>query len=100
MVILTDDATNPRMRPTHANIVRPALILQETILMIYLRLRRCNGLSVVPTPMIRCSSTVSILLIHKTLFSHYSISILDSGHGGQTKDTDGDEGDGFDEGEN
>jgi hypothetical protein len=25
-------------------------------------------------------------------------SLLDSGHGGQTKDLDGDEGDGFDEG--
>ena len=33
---------------------------------------------------------------YKFLFRSYSL--LDSGHGGQTKDLDGDEADGFDEG--
>ena len=43
------------------------------------------------------------LFFHCESFSHkfyklYIISPLDSGHGGQTKDLDGDEADGYDEG--
>jgi len=48
------------------------------------------------SPTILYSSTVSVVLT-----SWYIPTLnfsLDSGHGGQAKDTDGDEGDGFDEG--
>lgn len=61
MVVLTDDQTNPRNRPTSANIIAAMQWL--------VRDARPND----------------------ALFFHYS------GHGGQTKDTDGDEGDGYDE---
>ncbi|KDR73066.1 hypothetical protein GALMADRAFT_252495 [Galerina marginata CBS 339.88] len=61
MVILTDDATNPRMQPTRENIIQAMQWL--------VRGAQPND----------------------SLFFHYS------GHGGQTKDLDGDEGDGFDE---
>ena len=47
------------------------------------------------TLMILCFSTVSV-------FANRTLSmlrgLLDSGHGGQTKDLDGDEDDGYDEG--
>lgn len=61
MVILTDDATNPRMQPTTANIIQAMQWL------------------------------VNNAKPNDALFFHYS------GHGGQTKDTDGDEADGYDE---
>ncbi|KAF5321346.1 hypothetical protein D9619_000540 [Psilocybe cf. subviscida] len=61
MVTLTDDATNPRMQPTHANIVAAMQWLVDGA-----------------NP-------------NDSLFFHYS------GHGGQTKDLDGDEADGYDE---
>ncbi|KAF8165657.1 caspase domain-containing protein [Crassisporium funariophilum] len=61
IVMLTDDATNPRMMPTRENI-----------------LNAMNWLVRGAQP-------------NDSLFFHYS------GHGGQTKDTDGDEGDGYDE---
>ncbi|PPQ66735.1 hypothetical protein CVT26_009536 [Gymnopilus dilepis] len=61
MVILTDDATNPRMTPTRDNILQAMQWL--------VRGAQPND----------------------SLFFHYS------GHGGQTKDLDGDEEDGYDE---
>jgi hypothetical protein len=61
IVILTDDATNPRMMPTRDNILQAMQWL--------VRGAQPND----------------------SLFFHYS------GHGGQTKDADGDEGDGYDE---
>ncbi|KAJ2916612.1 hypothetical protein MD484_g3828, partial [Candolleomyces efflorescens] len=61
MVILTDDASNPRMQPTTANIIQAMQWL------------------------------VNNAKPNDALFFHYS------GHGGQTKDTDGDEADGYDE---
>lgn len=61
MVILTDDAQNPRMQPTTANIIAAMQWL------------------------------VQGAKPNDALFFHYS------GHGGQTKDKDGDEGDGYDE---
>ncbi|TFK27140.1 metacaspase [Coprinopsis marcescibilis] len=61
MVVLTDDQSNARMRPTKANIIQAARWL------------------------------VSGASPNDALFFHFS------GHGGQTKDKDGDEGDGFDE---
>ncbi|KAF9478415.1 peptidase C14 [Pholiota conissans] len=60
MVILTDDATDPRGRPTRANIASMQWLVRGA------------------QP-------------NDSLFFHYS------GHGGQTKDTGGDEGDGYDE---
>ncbi|PIL24114.1 hypothetical protein GSI_13866 [Ganoderma sinense ZZ0214-1] len=59
--MLTDDATDPRLRPTKTNILDAMHWL------------------------------VSGAHAHDSLFFHYS------GHGGQVKDTDGDEVDGFDE---
>ena len=47
-----------------------------------------------PSPMIPCSSTVSG---YRPLTSS-DLRFEDSGHGGQTKDLDGDEEDGYDEG--
>lgn len=45
--------------------------------------------------MMHCSSTVS----PSTTMNRHTLDVFsDSGHGGQTKDTDGDEGDGYDEG--
>ncbi|KDQ26004.1 hypothetical protein PLEOSDRAFT_62053 [Pleurotus ostreatus PC15] len=61
IVILTDDATNPRQLPTRDNIIHAMRWL------------------------------VSDAQPNDSLFFHYS------GHGGQTKDLDGDEEDGFDE---
>lgn len=61
IVMLTDDAKNPRMMPTRENII--------------------NGMQWLT----RNASP------NDSLFFHYS------GHGGQTKDLDGDEADGFDE---
>ncbi|KAI0342819.1 hypothetical protein BDW22DRAFT_1428962 [Trametopsis cervina] len=61
IVMLTDDAKNPRQIPTKQNIIAAMQWL--------VRDARPND----------------------SLFFHYS------GHGGQTKDTDGDEGDGYDE---
>lgn len=61
IVMLTDDATNPRMMPTHDNIISGMQWLTRNA-----------------AP-------------NDSLFFHYS------GHGGQTKDLDGDEADGFDE---
>ncbi|KAF8914273.1 caspase domain-containing protein [Gymnopilus junonius] len=61
IVTLTDDATNPRMKPTRENILQAMQWL--------VRGAQPND----------------------SLFFHYS------GHGGQTKDLDGDEGDGYDE---
>jgi len=45
-----------------------------------------------------CSSTVRIVPIHNSRDFSY-IGKIDSGHGGQTKDLDGDEEDGYDEGD-
>ncbi|KAG5652122.1 Ca(2+)-dependent cysteine protease, partial [Sphagnurus paluster] len=61
IVMLTDDATNPRQQPTRENILAAMQWL------------------------VRGAAP------DDSLFFHYS------GHGGQTKDLDGDEGDGFDE---
>ncbi|KAF8071909.1 peptidase C14, caspase domain-containing protein, partial [Lyophyllum atratum] len=61
IVILTDDSTNPRQKPTRQNII--------TAMQWLVRGAAPND----------------------SLFFHYS------GHGGQTKDLDGDEGDGYDE---
>jgi hypothetical protein len=61
IVTLTDDASNPRQRPTRDNILRAMQWL------------------------------VSNAQPNDSLFFHYS------GHGGQTKDLDGDEADGYDE---
>lgn len=46
-------------------------------------------------PTTPCSSIVRDQLLFLIFFTHHQV---DSGHGGQTKDTDGDEGDGYDEG--
>ena len=46
-------------------------------------------------PMTRCFSTVSMNISD---YKGVDLMYLDSGHGGQTKDLDGDEADGFDEG--
>ncbi|KAF9468049.1 caspase domain-containing protein [Collybia nuda] len=61
IVTLTDDATNPRQKPTRENIIHAMQWL------------------------VRGAAP------NDSLFFHYS------GHGGQTKDLDGDEGDGYDE---
>lgn len=61
MVVLTDDARNPRQIPTRANMIAAMQWLVQGA--------RAND----------------------ALFFHYS------GHGGQTKDADGDEDDGYDE---
>nr|ODN93748.1 metacaspase-1 [Cryptococcus depauperatus CBS 7855] len=61
IVVLTDDARNPRQIPTHANMIAAMQWL------------------------------VSGAQPNDSLFFHYS------GHGGQTKDLDGDEDDGYDE---
>jgi hypothetical protein len=45
--------------------------------------------------MTHCSSIVSDFL--RFLRRSFFIRLLDSGHGGQTKDLDGDEADGYDE---
>ena len=42
---------------------------------------------------------VQLYNIHTFFFEKKFLLLLDSGHGGQTKDLDGDEADGFDEGE-
>lgn len=72
----------------------------ELILQLQLLIKRrsllCNGSFGTQRPMILFSSTV-ILFLHQFGY-HFLIPQLDSGHGGQTKDVDGDEGDGQDEG--
>lgn len=78
MVVLTDDATNPRQLPTKRNIMDAMRWL--------VRDAQCND----------------ALLFHcKFKWCHsFTISYFraDSGHGGQTRDLNGDEIDGFDEG--
>jgi hypothetical protein len=76
--MLTDDAQNPRQHPTRENIVNAMQWLVRGAAPNDSLFFHCNGLS------------LSILRSLK--------KILDSGHGGQTKDLDGDEGDGHDEG--
>lgn len=54
--------------------------------------------------LVRGASPNDSLFFHCVPFSlshfglHHNLNSTDSGHGGQTKDLDGDEGDGFDEG--
>lgn len=48
--------------------------------------------------MTHCSFTVSHSLLQLCVLLRL-LAILDSGHGGQTKDLDGDEADGYDEGQ-
>ena len=56
--------------------------------------KQCNGLCTMPAPMLLYFSLVSQL---NTYISFFLIlfAILDSGHGGQNKDLDGDEADDF-----
>jgi len=95
MVILTDDQTNPRMKPTTANIVsKPNAFNVDLRSLIQSRNKRCSGLRLVLAPTMLCSSTVRSLRVESQREIDCS---SDSGHGGQTKDHDGDEGDGYDE---
>lgn len=58
---------------------------------------QCNGLCAMLNQTTRSSSTVS-RVSQVLIIKFYWCWIADSGHGGQTKDRDGDEADGYDEG--
>jgi hypothetical protein len=78
IVILTDDATNQRQLPTKKNIIDAMRWL--------VRDAKCHD-----ALLFHCKSNrVSSIIISRFR--------ADSGHGGQTKDLDGDEIDGYDEG--
>ena len=93
MVILTDDQQNPRSRPTRQNIVRHPLPPTCPFILIFARSKQCAGWSVELNQTILYSSIVR----HVCVKNSYQMIFLDSGHGGQTKDVDGDEADGYDE---
>ena len=100
IVMLTDDSTNPRMMPTRENMVR---CLYVCIICVFpnsipLSSKQCNGLCVVLRPMMLYFSIVSQFMCELKYIYIFFVLALDSGHGGQTKDLDGDEADGFDEG--
>ena len=95
--MLTDDSTNPRQMPTRENMVR----------FLYTTFMYCPTLY--PSQLqamqwlVRGASPNDALFFHCKRVSLYTYLflfslLLDSGHGGQTKDLDGDEADGFDEG--
>ena len=96
IVILTDDAQNPRQIPTRDNIVSLSFACAGRHLIVIVKIQAMQWLVRGAQP-------------HDSLFFHckYGCCILkdtlpylfhkDSGHGGQTKDLDGDEADGYDE---
>ena len=92
--MLTDDSTNPRMMPTRENMVRQDVSDPPTDLILF-RSTECNGWLGTQLPMTPYSFTVSIFC---RVWEPILTEGVDSGHGGQTKDLDGDEADGFDEG--
>ena len=99
--MLTDDARNPRQIPTKGNIVSCHLSPPGLRLMycpVIFRLMRCNGSCGVRSRMTRFSSIVRRHLAVAALGIDKLNCGTDSGHGGQTKDQDGDEADGYDEG--
>jgi hypothetical protein len=80
IVMLTDDASNPRMRPTRDSIINAMQWL--------VRDARPND-----SLFFHCERALSEWV-------NPLVDLLkDSGHGGQTKDLDGDEADGYDEGQ-
>ena len=87
IVMLTDDSTNPRMMPTRENMLQAMQWL-------------VRGASPNDALFFHCKSQLHALsFFFSFIHSFLLLSLLvDSGHGGQTKDTDGDEADGFDEG--
>ena len=96
IVVLTDDSRNPRQVPTRANIVLPSCVLLSQDLLVFADCSYALAGTRCPSP------RLVVLPLYTPLFSfgisQCLISSADSGHGGQTKDLDGDEADGFDEG--
>lgn len=76
---------------------RKLLLVCPQLTLFLCSFKRCNGSLATPSQMIPFSSTVCLF----EAFTRVSLisSLIDSGHGGQTKDLDGDEADGHDEGE-
>lgn len=96
--MLTDDAQNSRQIPTKQNIVCCTSLYVSS-----LRLIRSSQLQAMQW-LVRDAQPNDSLFFHCKLAgtSHHRVlqltcNDLDSGHGGQTKDVDGDEGDGYDE---
>ena len=79
IIVLTDDTQDPRRLPTKANILSAMKWLVK-------------GAKAHDSLFFHCESYLYPA-------SHFAYPFLDSGHGGQIRDTDGDEIDGYDEGE-
>lgn len=67
--MLTDDAKNPRQKPTKENILDAMVLFVLRIIAFDFRLRPfdSDGWYRMLSPMIRCSSTVSLALIIRNL---------------------------------
>ena len=79
IMVLTDDTRDPRRLPTKANILGAMKWLVK-------------GSKAHDSLFFHCERAIYIP-------RHTAYVFLDSGHGGQVRDTDGDEIDGYDEGE-
>ena len=84
IVLLTDDAMDARSRPTRANIIDAMHWLVK-------------GAQPHDSLFFHCEYCVRIYIYYIRLLM--TPRCLDSGHGGQVKDTNGDEVDGYDEGQ-
>lgn len=84
IVLLTDDSTNPRALPTKANII-------DAMKWLVCDAQPNDSL------FFHCRSTFHIERFMQA-DRHWLLRSADSGHGGQVKDIDGDEVDGYDEG--
>lgn len=96
IVTLTDDTTNPRQKPTRDNIVRERHVKSLLLMLTSQQIHAMQWL-------VRGAAPNDSLFFHcefnpNDMVAHVLIRCKDSGHGGQTKDLDGDEGDGYDEG--
>ena len=76
--MLTDDAKDPRAIPTRVNILDAMHWL-------------VTGAKTHDSLFFHCA------VLYHVYSTHYLTNCVDSGHGGQTKDQDGDEADGYDE---
>jgi hypothetical protein len=85
IVMLTDDATNPRQIPTKDNIVRLLLMLRRVLVELWSRSRPCSGWSETRIRMTRCSFIVGLSSLHFLSLMLNFFLCADSGHGGQVR---------------
>ena len=93
--MLTDDSRNQRQIPTREYCMLISFSQWHQIEYLVYSSMPSNGWSKLPLPMTLSSFTVCF---HQSTQAFTSHNHIDSGHGGQTKDLDGDEADGYDEG--